>query len=73
MNVNKPKSAVELKRDYWSQPEHYFTPDMVEALVHEYGDRPATSGEALYIVRYHCGRAAEILAKDIKKFILRSR
>lgn len=45
------KTAVELKRGYWSQPAMYYTPKMVDAIVASYGDKPATSGEAVYVLR----------------------
>jgi len=45
------KTLIELKRDYYSQPEMYFTPHMIDALVAKYGEKPATAGEASFIIR----------------------
>jgi hypothetical protein len=44
------KSNIELKREYWSQPHLYFTPKMIDAIIADYGEKPATSGEAVYIL-----------------------
>jgi len=43
-------SLIELKRDYYSRPRLYFSPLMVEAMIAEYGEKPATTGEALFVL-----------------------
>lgn len=45
------KTTEQLKREYWSRPEQYFTPHMIDALVEKYDDKPATSGEAFFVLR----------------------
>ncbi|RAN77999.1 hypothetical protein B5P43_18380 [Bacillus sp. SRB_336] len=44
------KGDIELKREYYSQPWLYFTPAMIEDLVSEYGEKPATTGEAVFML-----------------------
>ncbi|CAB4151439.1 hypothetical protein UFOVP585_18 [uncultured Caudovirales phage] len=56
----KIKTVEELKREYWSRPEMCFTPKMVDAIVREYKDKPATSGEAFYIANH---RLCELLSR----------
>lgn len=58
------KSNIELKREYWSQPSMYLNPEMVDRLVEKYGDKPASFGEAMYILRYNF---LEVLWRGLKK------
>lgn len=57
------KSNIDLKREYWSQPELFFTPKMIDALVAEYGDKPATSGEAAFVLRYRFKELGQSIIK----------
>lgn len=45
------KTNIELKREFWSRPEHQLTPDMVEYVVGKYGEKPATMLEACFVLR----------------------
>lgn len=48
--MHNPKTLVQLKREYYGQPWLYFTPKMIDAVVAKYGDKPATMGEARYVL-----------------------
>lgn len=47
--MRRVKTNEELKREYYSRPKMYFTPMMIDSLVVEYGDKPATTGEAIFV------------------------
>lgn len=49
--MTKQKSLIELKREYFSQEHLYFTPKMIDVMVEHYGDKPATIGEAIYVIK----------------------
>lgn len=65
------KTLIQLKREYWSQPEMNFTPKMVEVIVAEYGEKPATSGEAAYVLRVRSKELFSPLAEWLKTEITR--
>lgn len=61
------KDRVQLKREYYSQPELYFTPVMIEVLVAKYGEKPATFGEACYVLNYYVKNMFSEIVKAFKK------
>lgn len=55
------KTKIELKIEYWSNPKFYYSPTMVKWLVKHYGEKPATVGEAAYVLRHEILFAASEL------------
>ena len=65
------KTLIQLKREYWSKPEQYCTPEMVEVMVAEYGEKTATSGEAAYVLGVRIKELFSPLAEWLKTEITR--
>ena len=65
------KTLIQLKREYWSKPELYSTPDMIEVMVAKYGEKPATSGEAAYVLGVRVKELFSPLAEWLKTEINR--
>lgn len=62
----KNKTNIELKREYWSRPEMYTTRRMVDRLIRDYGDEPASFGEAVYVLNY---RSKYIVVVSLQGFM----
>ena len=65
------KTLIQLKREYWSNPEMNFTPDMIDFTVAAFGEKPATSGEAAYVLREKTKELLNTLAEWLETEITR--
>ena len=60
------KTKIELQKEFWSRPEAYFTPKMVNCLIQKYKGEPATYLEAIYQLKYYTKQLFNEIINSIK-------